>query len=150
MKLLPWGNPPLPPPRRKAGGISPRERWLAVLRREKTDRIPMDYWATEEATENLLRHLGLSDVAQMFERLHLGPVIAPRPRYIGPISPRTRRSSAAVTHRQGQSFSSFATAGHCGFGLCPEVVDNLRIIGNGGGYILVLSVQSSSMQALVI
>jgi uroporphyrinogen decarboxylase len=27
--------------------MTPRERWLAVLRREKPDRVPMDYWTTE-------------------------------------------------------------------------------------------------------
>lgn len=24
--------------------MTPKERWLAVLRHEKPDRIPMDYW----------------------------------------------------------------------------------------------------------
>ncbi len=28
--------------------MTERERWLAVLRREKPDRIPMDYWSTAE------------------------------------------------------------------------------------------------------
>ena len=31
--------------------MTSRERWLAVLKHEKPDRIPMDYWATGEATE---------------------------------------------------------------------------------------------------
>ena len=25
--------------------MTPLERWLAVFRREKPDRVPMDYWA---------------------------------------------------------------------------------------------------------
>ncbi len=37
--------------------MTPRERWTAVLERREPDRIPMDYWATSEATEKLLRHL---------------------------------------------------------------------------------------------
>jgi hypothetical protein len=39
-------------------GMTPRERWLAVLRRERPDRVPMDYWATGEANQKLMRHLG--------------------------------------------------------------------------------------------
>jgi hypothetical protein len=38
--------------------MTPRERWLAVLRRERPDRVPMDYWATGEANQKLMRHLG--------------------------------------------------------------------------------------------
>ena len=34
--------------------ITPRERWLAVLKGQKPDRVPMDYWATEEAISLLL------------------------------------------------------------------------------------------------
>ncbi len=40
--------------------MTPRERWLAVLAREKPDRVPMDYWATPEFSARLIRHLGLS------------------------------------------------------------------------------------------
>jgi uroporphyrinogen decarboxylase len=38
--------------------MTPQERWLAVLNREVPDRVPMDYWATPEATSQLARHLG--------------------------------------------------------------------------------------------
>ena len=37
--------------------MTSRERWLAVLSRQKPDRIPMGYWATDEATEMLIRHI---------------------------------------------------------------------------------------------
>jgi len=37
--------------------MTPRERWLAVLNRQKPDRVPMDYWATPEATGKLMRYL---------------------------------------------------------------------------------------------
>ena len=40
--------------------LTPRERWVAVLTRQKPDRVPMDYWGTPEATARLIRHLGLS------------------------------------------------------------------------------------------
>ena len=39
--------------------MTPRERWLAVLERQTPDRVPMDYWTTEEARAKLLRHLGV-------------------------------------------------------------------------------------------
>jgi len=34
--------------------MTPRERWLAVLEGEKPDRLPMDYWGTDEATARLV------------------------------------------------------------------------------------------------
>lgn len=64
--------------------MSPKERWLAVLNRQKPDRLPMDYWGTKEATQKLLRHLGCSTVWQMFKRLHIDRVVGVRPNYVGP------------------------------------------------------------------
>ena len=37
--------------------MTPLERWLAVLRREKPDRVPMDYWGTNDFTLQLMTHL---------------------------------------------------------------------------------------------
>ena len=67
--------------------MTPRERWLAVLRREKPDRVPMDYWSTDEATDLLLRHLGCADKRELYERLHIDRVIAVKPEYVGPPLP---------------------------------------------------------------
>ena len=47
-----------------ADSMTPRERWLAVLNRQKPDRIPMDYWSTPEFSAKLIRHLGLSKKSQ--------------------------------------------------------------------------------------
>jgi len=63
--------------------MSPRERWLAVLSRETPDRVPMDYWATSEATERLLAHLGC-DYETMLRRLHIDLPLTVGPRYVGP------------------------------------------------------------------
>jgi uroporphyrinogen decarboxylase len=41
--------------------MTPRERWLAVLKREQPDRIPMDYWSTPEATSKLAQYLGCQE-----------------------------------------------------------------------------------------
>lgn len=64
--------------------MTPKERWLAVLNRRPPDRMPMDYWGTEEATAKLLRHLGCADVWEMYERLHIDRVVTVHPTYIGP------------------------------------------------------------------
>jgi len=66
--------------------MSPRERWLAVLQRRTPDRVPMDYWATGEATTKLLQHLGC-DYATMLQRLHIDPPLTVGPKYVGPPPP---------------------------------------------------------------
>jgi uroporphyrinogen decarboxylase len=63
--------------------MSPRERWLAVLDRETPDRVPMDYWATGEATEKLLKHLNC-DFEEMLKRLHIDIPFTVGGRYVGP------------------------------------------------------------------
>jgi uroporphyrinogen decarboxylase len=63
--------------------MTPRERWLAVMNRETPDRVPMDYWATGEATEKLLAHLGC-DYEEMLTRLHIDTPFVVGGRYIGP------------------------------------------------------------------
>ncbi|MFN2286243.1 MAG: uroporphyrinogen decarboxylase family protein, partial [Anaerolineae bacterium] len=64
--------------------MTPKERWLAVLRREKPDRIPMDYWGTPEATEKIMQHLGCDTVDEMFARLHIDRPLDVGPCYAGP------------------------------------------------------------------
>jgi len=64
--------------------MTPRERWLAVLTRRKPDRVPMDYWATVEATDKLIKHLGCKDRDEMCRRLHIDRVMTVAPRYVGP------------------------------------------------------------------
>ena len=64
--------------------MTPKERWLAVLSGEKPDRIPMDYWATAEATDKLKAHLAASDDRQMLERLSIDRPFSVTPRYVGP------------------------------------------------------------------
>ncbi|HLD36082.1 MAG TPA: uroporphyrinogen decarboxylase family protein [Planctomycetota bacterium] len=64
--------------------MTPRERWQAVLKRQKPDRVPMDYWATEEVNEKLKKFLGCSDMLEVFKKLHIDRPVVVRPRYIGP------------------------------------------------------------------
>ena len=67
--------------------MTPRERWLAVLHRQKPDRVPMDYWATDEATRKLMAHLGCGDARALFDRLHIDRLVTLQPRYVGPAIP---------------------------------------------------------------
>jgi uroporphyrinogen decarboxylase len=64
--------------------MTPKERWLAVLNHERPDRLPMDYWATDEATQKLMKHLGCAEAWEMFERLHIDRPVRVTPRYVGP------------------------------------------------------------------
>lgn len=94
--------------------MTPKERWLAVLSRQKPDRIPMDYWATPEASATLIKHLGFSQrsysdlvkaltrpssnnsikteeaygaLQQTLKSLHVDFVVTVGPDYVGPIQP---------------------------------------------------------------
>lgn len=64
--------------------MSPQERWLAVLQGEKPDRLPMDYWATDEATNKLLKHLNITDKWEMYAHLNIDKVNGVAPDYVGP------------------------------------------------------------------
>jgi uroporphyrinogen decarboxylase len=67
--------------------MTPRERWQAVLRRQKPDRLPMDYTATPEADRKLLAHVGCADAWEMCARLHIDRRVWVAPRYVGPPPP---------------------------------------------------------------
>lgn len=64
--------------------LSPKERWLAVLKKDKSDRIPMDYWATQETTAQLRKHLGCESEFEIYKKLHIDKVIKVEPEYAGP------------------------------------------------------------------
>ncbi|MBN2301064.1 MAG: uroporphyrinogen-III decarboxylase-like protein [Lentisphaerae bacterium] len=64
--------------------MNPRERWEAVLKREKPDRIPMDYWATKEASAKLVKHMQCGDLDEALAKLHVDRPRDVYPRYIGP------------------------------------------------------------------
>ena len=51
--------------------MNPRERWQAVLKHEKPDRIPMDYWATTKASAKLMKHLGCENLDEALVQLHV-------------------------------------------------------------------------------
>jgi len=67
--------------------MTPKERWLAVVNREKPDRIPMYYRATGEATAKLLEYMNCQNTAEMFDRLHIDRGAGVGARYVGPSIP---------------------------------------------------------------
>ncbi len=67
--------------------MTPRERWQAVLRRETPDRVPMDYWATPEASRKLVDHLGCGTLDAALQILHVDRPVTVGGRYIGPPPP---------------------------------------------------------------
>ena len=67
--------------------MTPRERWLAVLNREQPDRVPMDYWATEEATAKLREHFDGAGLGEILAKLHVDNPLNVGGRYVGPKLP---------------------------------------------------------------
>ncbi len=63
--------------------MTPRERWLAALQREKPDRVPMDIWATAEAVDKLCQYMGC-DYGEAQRRLHIDAPLYVGGRYVGP------------------------------------------------------------------
>lgn len=68
-------------------GMSPRERWLAVMRRQKPDRVPTDYWGTPETGEMLMRHFGVATLHDALDRLQVDYIVKVVPCYVGPALP---------------------------------------------------------------
>jgi len=78
--------------------MTPKERWLAVLERKQPDRVPMDYWATGEASEKLVAHLGVGDLGEALKQLHVDTPLTLGGRYVGPEPPKGK-DHWGVEHR---------------------------------------------------
>ena len=59
--------------------MTPKERWLALLRGEPTDRTPTDYWSTPEFHQKLKAAMGCADDESLWRALAID-----RPRGVGP------------------------------------------------------------------
>ncbi len=68
--------------------MTPKERWLAVLNREKPDRLPMAFWATGETMQKMLAYLECDTEDEMFARLHVDKFAGVGPSYVGPPTPK--------------------------------------------------------------
>ena len=78
--------------------MTPRERWLAVIKRETPDRVPMDYWATAEANQKLLEYLNC-DYYEMLNRLHIDTPFSVYGNHIGP-APKEGEDIWGIKYRQ--------------------------------------------------
>ncbi|GAH79802.1 unnamed protein product, partial [marine sediment metagenome] len=58
--------------------------WEAILKGQKPDRLPMDYWATAEAKEKLMRYLNCSSEEELYKKLHIDKSVGVGPVYVGP------------------------------------------------------------------
>jgi uroporphyrinogen decarboxylase len=56
--------------------MTPRERVLAVLNREKVDRIPVDFWYTAEVLDDLFHYFGVADQLALFKMMQVDKIVA--------------------------------------------------------------------------
>lgn len=66
-----------------ADGDTPRARWEAILEGRQRDRPPIDYWATDEVTDRLIKHLKAVTLRELYERLDIDVPIKVEPKYMG-------------------------------------------------------------------
>lgn len=64
--------------------MTPRERILSAIDHKPVDRIPTDYWATEEATDKLMKHTGAKDFLELYKILGIDGIMGVGPEYKGP------------------------------------------------------------------
>ncbi|MFH0990766.1 MAG: uroporphyrinogen decarboxylase family protein [bacterium] len=72
--------------------MTPRERWCALFANEKPDRIPTDYWATDEVTERLFREMECSTIEALYTKLNIDGVIRVEPPCLKPHHPSDPKS----------------------------------------------------------
>jgi len=60
--------------------MTPRQRWLAVLNRQRPDRLPTDYWATSELDDRLKADLGCADDESLWGKLGIDHMRGAGPR----------------------------------------------------------------------
>ncbi len=59
-----------------------RERILAAIRHEGTDRIPTDYWGVPEVTEKLMRHFHAVDMPDLARKMDIDKIILVEPELV--------------------------------------------------------------------
>jgi uroporphyrinogen decarboxylase len=64
--------------------VTPKERWHALFAGEKPDRIPTDYWATDEVTARLCRELCCRDIEELYTRLDIDGLVHIDPPRLNP------------------------------------------------------------------
>ena len=77
--------------------MTSRERVALALAHREPDRVPVDYWATDDVTARLVEHFGLSGREALLERLGVDFRYIEGPRYIGP-EPIVRDDGSVEDH----------------------------------------------------
>ena len=55
--------------------MTPKERWLAIFAGDTPDRIPTDYWATDEVTSRLCADLGCRNLEELYTKLRVDGLV---------------------------------------------------------------------------
>jgi uroporphyrinogen decarboxylase len=66
---------------------SHRERILAAVHHEVTDRVPTDFWGTDEVLNKLYRYFGCNNKFEMYNVLGIDGILNTSPPYVGPALP---------------------------------------------------------------
>ena len=77
---------------------TPKQRWQAVLAGQTPDRIPRDYWATDEVTARLLQELGCRDEQALFKLLEIAKAVR-----LSPVHRQTGEDSWLIQYPQPDS-----------------------------------------------
>jgi uroporphyrinogen decarboxylase len=67
-----------------------RERILAAINHQPTDRLPTDIWATPEVWARLRDHFGVKEDIEVYDKLDIDGMIMITPPYIGPTPPKSQ------------------------------------------------------------
>ena len=84
--------------------LTSRERVLAAIRHQPVDRVPTDYWGTDEITRKLCDHLGCGDRFEMYDRLGIDGMAGVAPPYVGPPLPDPEAAGTEVFQAWGIRF----------------------------------------------
>ncbi len=92
-----------------------RERILAAIRHEPTDRPPTDIWATPEVWDKLKTHFGVDSNLAVYDKLDIDGIMGIAPPYIGPeLAPDPDWPTGAYRDAWGMGYApqSYATGSY--------------------------------------
>lgn len=64
--------------------MNPLERWQTVLNHEIPDRVPTDFWSTQEVLQRLLKELNCATEDELWRKLRIDRLYKVSARYTGP------------------------------------------------------------------
>ena len=100
--------------------MTPRERIMAAVNHQPTDRVPMDYWGVGEITHKLMRHFNVSDSLGLAKAMDLDMIM-------GVDAPMINKERMGVWDIKYQSIPLPDGSGHydepvsCPIGACESI-----------------------------